>query len=312
MQGQTALPNSCTHNPDLIIGLLAVPYGTVWDATALANIQETIQDGLINNTYAEAYHYFGDFEGIDDQSEERQQETFGYGNKVTTRDERYYWTFRYTDGHMCKHKAYLAFKGRENEFQYFIVDKSRNIIGTEAYDADGFVTGMRGLTVYELYENNWKPKDGTNDTMFNLSIGFSDSKELNEFYAFVTVGFDISSLLMVKDAVLSPLTTLNGGAVTVAILAGCGGQNLVQNYPALATAGLYTANNKLTGAAVTITGVSITGLGASQAILFDIDDTDPDYPTSGNYLTITLDPPGDVFTAIGDYYRAQPVDLKEV
>lgn len=310
-QGHTALPDSCAHNPDLITGLLAVPKGTVWTATQLAAIQTTIQAGLVNDTYSSCYHYFGAFEGIDDQSEERQQQTFAYGRKTTTRDEKYYWTFPYLDGYMCKHKAYMQFKGREDEFDFFILDKSRNIIGTEAYDTYGFLTGMKGVTLDEFYENNWKPKDGSNETMHSLSIGLKDSKELNERYAYITVNFNISDLNMIKDIVLTPLTTLDAGAVTVAVQAGCGGTNMLYANSDLIDASLYSVKNTVTGATIDITGVSSTGIGNNMALVFDIDETDTDYPASNAYATITMAAPSVIFAAAGDYYRANSFDIIE-
>lgn len=311
-QGHTGVPTSCTHNPDLLIGILAVPKGTVWASAQLADIQTTIQDGLINDTYASGYHYFGDFVGISDDSEDRQQETLGYGEKVTTRDEQYYWTFRYTEGHMCKHKAYLKFKGRENEFDFFLVDKSRNIIGTEAYDADGFLTGMKGLDLYEFYENNWKPKDGTNDTMYQLSIGLRDSKEINEYYAFITVGFKVSDLNQIQDALLIPVSTLDGGDVNVQVVSGCGGLNMVKNYPDIVDATLFTAVNKATGADIPIDGLTSAGTGDNQYLVFDLDETDPDYPASGEDLQIVPDPTSDFTTAGISYFSFNTLTLTEV
>lgn len=312
VQGHTGLPTSCSHNPDLLQYILAVPKGTVWNAAALADIQTTIQNGLVNDTYSSGYHLFGKFTAIDNQSEDRQQETLAYGDKVTTRDAQYYWTFRYNDGYMCKHKAYLKFKGRENEFEYFMIDKSRNVIGTEAYDANGFLTGIKGLTFYEFYEQNWMPKDGSNDSMFQLSVGLANSKELNEYYAFVTLGFDISTLDQIIDVVLSPLTTLDGGAVTVSVLAGCGGQNLVKLTNDWADPTLFSVKNTATGATITITGISVTGVGDNQALLFDIDEADADYPTSTNELTITGVAPSVIEAAVGGFYRTNSITLTEV
>lgn len=308
---QTALPDSCTNNPDLLEYALAVPAGTVWTATQLAALQTTIQAGLVNDTYGSAYHLFGKFEGIDDQSEERQQETLAYGTKTTTRPEQYYWTFRYLDGYMCKHKAYLAFKGREAEFDFFFIDKSRNYIGTEAYDADGFLTGMKGVSLSEFYENNWKPKDGSNQTMFNLSMGIANSADLNERYAFATAGFDIEDLNMTKNAVLNPITTLDDGALTCSLLAGCGGQNLAEQISDFVDATLFTGKNTETGASVALDALTATGTGANTALVFDWDETDPNYPAAGEYLTIEFVAPSAIYTATGQYYRGNTVTIEE-
>lgn len=315
--GNVGFPKTCTHNPGYIRYLLAIPYDTVFTAAEIAGLtqsfQETIQEGMINDVYGERFHLFGIFEGLTDDSVERQTKEWSYGGTKTVRGEKYVWTFDMIAGAMCQHKSYLAFQGRENEFRYIIIDGDRNFIGTESYDANGNLTGLAGLDALEVRQNNWRPKNEAEETMYTMTVSLSDSKQLNEYYAYVQLGFDIGRLNTVQDAYLTPITTLNGGVVTLALNSGCGGVNLVQLYPAdLADPTLYAVTNTTTGATITLDTVTVTGVGANAALLFGIDDADPDYPASGAKLTITPDSISQLATAGVAYYDIKPITLTEV
>lgn len=286
--GNTGLPSSCVHNPEQLIGNIALPKGTVWGAAELADIRNTIQNGFLNATYTSRYQRFGRYEEIADNSEERTEQTFGYGNKVTVRGEKYFWTFTYIDGAFCAHKNYLKFKGRENEFDFLFVDNAGNIIGTEAYDTDGNLAGLKGVAVTEFRENNWKPNDGSATTVYTLNIGIADSADLNERYAFVTVDFDVFGLGLVEDVVLSNISTLAAGIVAITVIGGCGGQNFVESFPLIADASLFDIKNRITGQDIDADTVTILGSGQNSYLRFDLDDTDPDYPAVGEDITIKL------------------------
>lgn len=314
VQGNTGFPKSCKHNPGYIRYALAVPFGTVFTLAEIAgDFQALIQAGMVNDVYGERFHLFGKFMGLTDDSVEKQTKEYSYGDTVTTRGARYVWTFDLEEGAMCEHKSYLAFKGRENEFQFLIIDSDRNVIGTEIYDADGNLTGFGGVDLIQFEQNNWMPKNEAENTMYTLTMALADSKQLNEYYAYVTVGFDIGRLNRVQDAYLTALTTLDDGVVTLGLVSGCGGVNLVQTNGAdLADPLLYAATNFTTGAVIDIDTVVVTGAGASSALLFGIDNTDPDYPATGAKLVITPDTISSLATAGVAYYDIKPIQLTEV
>lgn len=306
--GNTGLPSSCTHNPDLLIGMLAVPKGTTFTAAQLADFETVIQAGLVNDTYSSRFHLIGTFESIDDQSEDRQQQTYGYGRKTTTRDAQYYWNFTYLDGAMCMHQNLLKFKNREREYEFFLIDKSSNVIGTYTTNTNNEYL-FKGLKFTEFYENNWKPKDGTNETVYMLSAGIADAKQLNEFYAFAKVDFDFWSLNTVKDVRISALGAVSGtGEVNIGLYDGCGGRNLVQLYTTdLAATTNFSATNVSTGAAITITATTVAGVGQSSYIIFNMDDTDGDYPAAGGQIRIDLVAPSVLVAADLDYFDGEPL-----
>jgi hypothetical protein len=311
LRGNTGIPNSCQHNPDLIKWILAVPKGTTFTAAQLADFETTIQAGLVNDTYSSRFHLFGatdGFYGFEDASEDRQQQTFGYGNKVTTRDAQYYWNFMYLDGAMCAHMSYLQFKGREKEFDYIFIDAKRNFMGTFTLGTNKEYL-FKGVRVTEFYENNWKPKDGSNETVFMLSVGISNARQLNEDYAFVTADFDIADLNQVKDVRITALGAVSGtGEVNIMLHDGCGGRNLVQLYgSAIANVARFTATNVSTGAAITITATTIGGVAEGSYLIFNMDDTDTDYPSAGGFIEIDLVAPSVLVAASLDYYDGEPL-----
>ena len=289
--GNTGLPTSCTYNPDLIIGSIAIPTGTEIEESDLADFEAFLSAGFLNNTYSSRFHRFGKFEGMDDQSEDRQQQTYPYGRKTTVKDAVYYWNFTYLDGAMCAHKNYLQFKGREKEFEHLFVDKSGNFLGRVVYDATTNERKVRGIRLSEFYPSNWKPKDGSNETVYMLGYGIYDAKDLNENLAVIQTDFDVFDMDVVQDAEIVLLEAIDAsGDVDVTILAGCGGsQNLVDLYgTALVDTGNLSVTNAATGAAITISSVTISGTSPDKYFTLNLLHTDTDYPASGGKIAVDL------------------------
>lgn len=309
--GNTGIPVTCTLNPDELIGLLAIPKGTTFTAAQLAAFQTTLQAGLVNDTYGSRYHRIGQFEEIDDQSEDRVQKTFGYQRKVTIQNGKYYWNFRYLDGAFCMHQSLINFRNREQEFDYLIVDKSNNFIGTYKLDATTNAYLYKGVSVTELYENDWKPKTGDDENSYILSMGIRDSAQLNKYMANVTADFDFWALNTVKDVRISSLGALSGiGTVNLGIYAACGGLNLVQTYGStIANVARFSAKNTATGATITISSVTVGGVGQNSYLIFDMDVSDTDYPAIGSQITIDMVAPSVLVAAGLDYFDGEPLIL---
>lgn len=306
--GNTGLPASCTFNPDLIIGAIAVPKGTLIGEADLADFETYLSDGFIHDTYGSRFFRFGKFEGIDNQSEDRQQQTYPYGRKTTIRDAVYYWTFTYLDGAMCAHKNYLQFKGRENEFEWFFVDKSGNVLGTTKYSATTSERKFKGIKLSEFYPNNWKPKDGSNETVYSLGFGIANAKDLNENLAVVQTDFDIFDMDVVMDAEIVLLEAIDGsGDVDMTILAGCGGStNLVEEYGTnLVATGNLTVTNAATGAAITKTSVTVAGTSPNKYFTLNLDFADTDYPASGGFIAVKFASVSTIVTATGAAIEAK-------
>lgn len=284
----------CNFDIGLIVGAMPVPKGTVLTAAQVADLRATLQAMLVNDTYASRAFRMGRFLEIDDQSEERQQKTWGYGKKTTTRGETYDWVFYYTDGGLCMHKNMMNFAPNAANYDYFFYDDNRNLIGTSGVDANG-VQGFAGVSIDELYVAPWKPANGSDPAMYMVNFKISDTTQLNESLAVIQqIPFDLFSLSVVNNVELlvpsgSTIIVDADGDIPIGIQGGCGGQNLVERYGAtIANVARFAAKNQLTGAAITITGVTITGVGASQYLLFNLDHEDTDYPSAGEYITINM------------------------
>jgi hypothetical protein len=308
--GNTGLPSSCTFNPDLIVGAIAMPKGTLITEANLASFQTYLAAKFINDTYSSRFHRFGKFEGMDDQSEDRVQHTYPYGRKITTKDSVYQWMFTYIDGAMCAHKNYLQFKDREDEFEFLFVDKSGNFLGTIYYSTTTNERKVKGIKLSELYPANWKPKDGSNETVYSLTFGIKNARDLNENLAVIQTDFDVFDMDVVMDAEIVLLEAIDGsGDVDMTIIAGCGGsQNLVDLY---GTALVATANinvtNAETGAAITKTSVTVAGNSPDKYFTLNLDFSDTDYPASGKYIRVDLVAPSVLIAASVAALDAKPL-----
>lgn len=298
---------TCPFNPDLIRYIMAVPKGTTFTAADLADIQTVLQDGFLADAYADRFHLFGAFESIDNQSEDRQQQTLGYGRKVTTRDAQYYFNFQYLDGYMCAHKNNLAFNGRQSEYDWFFIDNANVVWGTTTISAG--LTLFKGYDFSEFYEQNFMPKDGSNDTIFMLSVGLANAKQMNQDFHSITLDFNIADLQRVMDVELQQLSAITGtGEVNILLAGGCGADNLVDTYAALVATGNFVVQNAQTGAAITITSVTSGGITPGKYIAFNLDSADTDYPASGDFLSIDLAAPS-VLMAVNPAFSFDGVRL---
>jgi hypothetical protein len=309
--GNTGLP-SCQWNPDLIIGSLKIPKGTVLTAAQLVDLEATIQALLVHDTYASRAHRFGRFEEIDDQSEDRAQKTWGYGGKTTTREETYDWVFYYTDGGFCTHQAYKRFSGRHREYDELFIDQSGHLIGRKALDANG-VYGLAGIQLKEFYVKNWKPSNGSDPAMYACNYKAADAKQLNEQLVSIEMDFDIFALDTIKDIDLQPVGTTivdADGDINVSVTSGCGGQNLVELYGAtIANAARFAVTNASTGVAIAF-AVASGGSGDSAYVAFNVDDTDAAYPSAGGHIKIETVAVSTVHTAVGEYYESNELILE--
>lgn len=312
--GNLGVP-TCTIDLDMLVGAIPIPKGRVFTAAELVDFRTTLQALLVNNSYALRAQVMGRFLEIDDQSEDIQEKTWGYGTKTVTRGEVYNWVFPYLDGGFCRHRQMLKFKDRQGDYDWLFVDKSKNILGTRKVDANG-VLAFGGVDLTQFYTYNWKPATGSDPAMYRVKFALADAAQINEDAAFITVDFDVFSLAMVQDVDLFPVgaTAIVGatGDINVGVYSGCGGNNLVNNLPAIVATGNFLVTNYQTGAAITVTAVTAGGTGTAKYIAFNLDDTDTDYPAPGEYLQISLASVSTVFASTGQYLEATPPLVLEV
>lgn len=306
----------CFINMDLIVGAIAIPKGYGYTATQLVDFQATLRAQAINNTYANRVFIMGQFLEIDDQSEDVQMKTWGYGAKTLTRDETMDWVFPFLDGGMCRFKQMKRFNNTQNKFDFIFVDKSGTFWGTTGTDATTGDLLFKGVQLSQIFTYNLKAPDGSNTVLYRTKFSLLNPKQLNENAAYVVnTTFDpFNDIQMIQDVQLSTVgskTASGSGVVNVAVLAGCGSANLVQLYGStIAVAGMFDVVNTLTGAAIAITTVTIAGTGDNQYLVFDLDSADPDYPASGAYLTIKFKSVSAVFAILAAYYETQANGLQ--
>lgn len=304
---------TCIHNPALIIGAILVPKGTILDAADLADIQTVMQAGTVNATYSSRWHIIGKFKEFNDNSDQRQQKTWGFGEKTTTREAVYNWEFTYYDS-MCMHKNLLKFKYRHNQYDVFFIDSKNNMIGTEvvANAALGNV-GFAGVSLTEFHVDNWKPATGSDPAMYKCSFDIEDASQLNEYYSFAQLPFSpLKEILQVSDVRIEQLVAPDAsGTFTISLYTGCGSENLVTKLgSSIANTARFKCLNRETGGTITVSTVTVSGSGNSNVLVVDVDSSDADYPASGDEFTIELVDVATLFSAVGLYLESNVLTLK--
>lgn len=308
--GNLGVPE-CAINPALIVGAIAVPKGTTFNAADIADFQTTLQTLVTNATKIERGQIMGGFLEIDDQSEDIQEKTYGYGQKVVTRDEQYVWSFQYLDGGFCYHRQMLGFKGKEGQYDFLFVDSAGVIWGTQATDATTGAPAVKGIALTQIYVYNWKAATGSDPARYMVRFTIANAKQINEQAAFISdLGFDVfTDINLVQDINFDFVTSDEvdaDGDIALALTTGCGGTNLVSAYPTeVVNASRYTVVNTATGAAISFT-VASAGTGDGAYLAFNLDDTDPDYPTAGGYITIAAVAPSAWAALDLPYFEAIP------
>lgn len=310
------VPEDKSWDPGIIRGAIAIPKGTIITAANAAAWDTYLRAQLIHDTKTSRWQRFPRFEEIDDQSSDKQEKEYAYGTKVTIRDSVYKFQFLFIEGGFPAYQALLGMKDRQRDFDILFFDHQMSFWGTRAVTADA-EDGMKGFALSQLYVDNWKPKTGTENHMYMVAFSFADATEFTSRFMHLDTrtdnndGVDLFALPVVKTLAVEALTALNGGDVTLAVTSQSGAVNYVETYGSSIVASLYIPKELSTGNAITLTGISTTGVGANAAQVLDIDETDTDYPASTEQLVIQSAAPSAWYAAIGEYVEFEDLTLTE-
>lgn len=210
--------------------------------------------------------------GITDNTEDPTIETLGYGGSAVVRDGKYNLTFRFTEGGYCLSKALRKFNSAN--ISVILIDDAGQLLGWR----DG--ADLKGFPLELFYGLPPRLNDGSGAvSSYQFQIVF-DSTYMADSLGFVeggTIAF-WQALNGLQDVVLSEATGSAEPVVLVETAIGCSGESLFTDFETeLADDALWVANNKATGAAITITSVSI----ANGVATVTLDSADPDYPVTG-------------------------------
>jgi hypothetical protein len=227
---------------------------------------------------------FPPIQGVSDKTEAGKEGTLGYGLKVKLLRSKPGYEFDVLAGSALE-KALIKFDGKA--LPLFIFDDQGQIWGT-ADDAGNF----SGAT----YLIGVEPRgfgDANNAKVTKITISIVDATDFVENAAVIQSTIVASELKGLNDVTLSERAGHTAGVFHIkaeVITAALGGNiNIYDKYPdEIAAAGVWTAKNVATGAAITITGVAkdtthecwdvtvdatmYAALGAGDKILFNLAD----------------------------------------
>jgi hypothetical protein len=274
---------SCFLDFKNMVGTIVVPKGYEFDVT---DPKTTLLAACLNASKALRIYPVWDFEQPNDGSEEATIQSFNTGAKHVVREGFNDWRFQYVAGGLSLHVNVRKFNG--NAWDFYFVDSENKIMGI----AGSTATKLKAIpsTGGFFWATPWKMNDGSKIAEYILQFVFN-VKYSNDLVNFVKCDFDLPSTLYgLQDVTLSGAAAVTASNYNVTAKTKSVGTNLGDLYPAaLAAAGMWIAKNGTTGAAVTITGVTYDSV--NKYFVIDTDAADPDYPTAGQKMSITLAAP---------------------
>lgn len=277
--------SGCFFDPKNFVGVLLCPANYVIPAAQLATLQAYLLAQSEVDSKALRIYPVADFFDFKDSSEAPVVEKFGYGQSNTVRDGIYDWGFRYRLGGLNLSNRLRSHNGSSD--WYLFIDTKNQIVGTSATDNTG-AASIGAIPPIELYANPFTPNDGKKTAEYWVNFRFLP-KYINEQVAYITdANFDVlSTITGLKDVALTGVGSATPGTYVVTPIAGDDKTNLCSLYPAaILQTGGWKAYCTETGAAVTITGVTLASSGLAVNVACTV--TSPPYPSTGQHISIDL------------------------
>lgn len=272
---------SCFLDMEQIIGAFIVPNGYSLTAAELLAIEASLTaDKKVATKLARIYPV-GGFVGVESGTEDKTVQTFAYGGKKVVREGDYDWTFQFTEGGLCLHKALRSFNSNGSWSVIFYDDKFR-LFGTT-----GSVAGsMYGIPLKMLWANPWTPNDGSNTAMYKIQMVF-EPRYINDALAYAEAGSYLTEIKGLQDAIITKNTWVEAtGVANVSVQTQCG-TDLSEVYPTeLALTAVWKANNASTGAAITVSSVAYVS--ATDSFNVTVDTADSDFPAGTQGVLLDL------------------------
>lgn len=283
----------CPFDPKNFEGVIAVPAGTIFTKAQILDFQNTLIGMIEADDPADRAYPIQKFDGMENISSEATYRDRPYGQRYKNRDGQYGFKFMYTEGGMGLHSKLKSFEGKHDQYDFIFVDrKNRGFMG---WTSDG--VNFRPFTISMFDALNITFDNGSDGTEYAVSIFLDDADQINRYARLlqmptgVDVIRDFKGLYDIEPIVYSE-TMSSLGVATFRFTIGGGTTDLYADYSAiLADKDNWTAKNKETGAAITITTGSAAVTAGVGLITLDLDSADSDFPaTAGDLIELTLGP----------------------
>lgn len=271
----------------MLQGMIFVPKGTKYTLAQLATLSTTLATAAQQVGPTTRVYPVGPFIGFTDTSTDTVLETTDYGYSAVVRDGTFVWKGRTGFGGDCLYKGLRKFHNKQDLYDVIYIFKKGMLLTYQPNVTTGALE-VKGVAVSLINVPIFKLAVGTTAEQYMIETQIFDATQIADDSIFVQT--DTSALNVVQGISgvdiqnAAVFNTSPAGAVDVLPVVSCDGSSLVTTYGSTwASASLWVATNALTGAVITITGVSIV-LGKYR---IQLDTTDTDYPASGAKVVIT-------------------------
>ncbi len=280
---------SCVLDFKNIVGAIRLPKGLEIDITAL---QTNLIAAAQNSNKALRALPFYNLLATTDGTEDIVVQSFATGAKKVVREGFNDWKFQYVDGGLTLHKNLRMMNNIDADFLFIDADNKIMCL------AGSTSTKIKGIPVTGgfFHAHPWKLNDGSKVAEYIVQFTMP-VKYTNDLVNVVEADFDIpSTVLGLQDVTVTGVAGATAGVYDMTLVTTSVGTNLGDLYPTeLAAAGLWTAKNTATDAAITISGVSYNA--TTKKFVLTLTTTAPPYPATGT-VTINLAAPS-VLAAAG-------------
>lgn len=288
---------NCAANPTRFVGTIALPKNKTFTAGDIASFQTTITGLSVNDNASLRTYTMQRWIGVKKNTQAAQEYTIPYIGKVTLAPAVPSWGFQWLKGGICTYKNLLQFQGTQDSYDFLFVDINGFLWGKYILATDGVTPLFCGFTMADVSIDTFDLPDQSNPALYYINFTMDDANQVRQYLAYVPLGFDVLGATPgLQTVVLSAVAKgASNGIYDVTAVLNCSNQDLKAIYgTALTAVGAWSATNVATSGVITISTVTSTLTGWELTL----STADSDYPSVGDPLSISLQPPSVLLSAV--------------
>lgn len=221
-------------------------------------------------------------EGVENTTEANTVGTLGLGYQEVLREGKPAYQFNLVVG-QCQYQALRKFNGYTGKA--YVYDSLKSLWGYEMNNGD-----MSGYSVASFWVSGNDFSNGTDPVNALITVVFADPEQYHDYSSFISIDFNIKDVKGLQDVTLSQAAAPAANVYKIAVQTVCDKTNVYTAYSTqLASATLWNAKVKATGATLAIT--TVTGDAALEAYTVTFDSTAFTALPSGAEIELGLDAP---------------------
>ncbi len=279
---------------------MITPAGTKVAASALTTFIATAQTNLRLDDKYQRWQKVTGIKGVAKANVEAATATWGDGTTQETRPERIGRTYDFKN--LCAFLAVATLHGMDSMYDIWPIYDGNVIQGTKTTMSDS-EPGVKGFSLATIRVLKYTEAINETQAMWQFNFELAEATEWDNMVIIQPEDGTLKSLESMQTISLEwvKVTPPVAGSYHVKATASCGRVNMAEVFATeLADAALWKVTNATTGAAITVEGVTISGLGN---FVLALDDTDTDF-TGATKLKITMVAPSLLDAADVSWYEA--------